>query len=1015
MPFFVKHIARIFFLLHITAFVLLGQEQGISNKRPDIAYLERTHENKAALVTAYIDLAQWFEFAPQFNVDSTAFYLEQAIKIAESLKPTSHEALANAYFNAAKFYKELPIAIDLAEKAMKHCHLIENKQTSIHLQYDILIFMSKFSARLGKKTKSIELYQKAYDLYKNEPNTLIQFKLAINTYDFYQYFGGNDNLKELRFQQLQKAEKLFTSVRDKIAPDSFRYFYSAYLLYYSDYGQIDSCFYYIEKLKETMQYIINKPIRLSWFEMIYGEIEMKANNNENAKRHINAAINVLEKYHLTNEDNYQYSLFLLGQIAYQQIEYDKAIAYFKKSNGIAAAKKNPGSVIETLIELSKSYEKKGDLAQSIAYYKQYSEETIKLKTEEYTKGIQDLQIRLDTEGKEKELANQKVKLSIYIGVIIVSVLLLGLLFFFYNRQRRGKAILQNQNTIINKQAEELRLLDMAKTRFFANVSHELRTPLTLMLAPLSTMIKSNTLDNKNFTLASLVRQNAQGLLKLVNEILDLNKLEAKKLELNEEKTVVYNLIRRIIAGFESSAEINHIDFNFDYQSDKYLQLWLDNNKFEKILNNLLSNAFKFTKPKGQVNITVTDSPMGLKISVADTGRGIHSDDLPHIFDRFYQSNQADALTEGGTGIGLSLSMELVKLMGGQLTVESTLGKGSTFTFDLPKKEVMGTIPTAEAAEMQQKVAVVTEGVDLASIQTVEPSDGVKPTILIVEDNRSLRDYLSLILNTKYTILKAENGQAALEMMNDELRMMNNETQSQTDSSLIIHHSSLKKLPDLILSDVMMPIMDGFQLLSHLKSSDKYCSIPVVMLTARAELQDKLKALRIGVDDYLLKPFEEEELFARIENLLKNAQLRQFLNETDLETNSILETQNSKPQNTEGGAEESPSISATDMAWLEELEKSVKQNLKSKDYSVERMASDMAMSRVHLFRKLKQLTGLAPQQYLQEVRLQQALYLLETQQENSVKAVCYAVGLLQVNHFSQLFHQRFGKLPSSYLV
>ena len=204
--------------------------------------------------------------------------------------------------------------------------------------------------------------------------------------------------------------------------------------------------------------------------------------------------------------------------------------------------------------------------------------------------------------------------------------------------------------------------------------------------------------------------------------------------------------------------------------------------------------------------------------------------------------------------------------------------------------------------------------------------------------------------------------------------------------------------------MMMPIMDGFEFLSALKSDDNLCTIPVIMLTARAELQDKLKALRIGVDDYLVKPFEEEELFARIDNLLKNVVNRKTTFPS-LEPDGIEALSNETTE---------PTLSAQEMTWLSDLEIAVKKQLPDVTYSVEIMASDMAVSRAQLFRKLKALTGLSPQQYLQEARLYQALHLLETRQEQSVKATCYAVGLLQVTHFSQLFQQRFGKLPSAYL-
>ena len=251
--------------------------------------------------------------------------------------------------------------------------------------------------------------------------------------------------------------------------------------------------------------------------------------------------------------------------------------------------------------------------------------------------------------------------------------------------------IRDKNKKLEHQTRELQRLDKVKTRFFANVSHELRTPLTMMLGPLGTMITSKKLDPKNEKLTILVKQNTQHLLKLVNEILDLTKLEASKMELQEKNVMLYEVMQRLLGAFESYAQRQNIQFEFHCEIDKYLQIRLDAAKFEKVLNNLLSNAFKFT-PKGQkITVRIKDLATHIQLEVEDTGRGIAPTDLPRIFERFYQSTQIDALTEGGTGIGLAICMEFAKLMNANLSVESTLGEGSTFSFRFPKKEVMGII------------------------------------------------------------------------------------------------------------------------------------------------------------------------------------------------------------------------------------------------------------------------------------------------------------------------------------
>ena len=256
--------------------------------------------------------------------------------------------------------------------------------------------------------------------------------------------------------------------------------------------------------------------------------------------------------------------------------------------------------------------------------------------------------------------------------------------------------IEKDKQVIETQAKELRNLDDLKSRFFANVSHELRTPLTLMLAPIENSLKHNDLTNRDHTNLLTAQRNGKRLHKMINEILDLTKLEAGKMTLNPQKVMWYTFLRTIIANFESLANRKEIDFEFEYQGSQHLQVKLDPNKTEIILVNLLSNAFKFTNPKGKVAVHTHSDGESLIVKVADTGRGIHPNDVPHIFNRFYQTKQKNAAAEGGTGIGLALSQEFVELMKGSLMVESELGIGTAFTLQLPRVEVVGQVETEEA-------------------------------------------------------------------------------------------------------------------------------------------------------------------------------------------------------------------------------------------------------------------------------------------------------------------------------
>ena len=540
-----------------------------------------------------------------------------------------------------------------------------------------------------------------------------------------------------------------------------------------------------------------------------------------------------------------------------------------------------------------------------------------------------------------------------------------------------------------KLMEELKNLDTTKSRFFANVSHELRTPLTLILGPIGSVLKSGEMSNRNFTHLKKAQQNGKELLKLVASILDLSKMESGKLELHEKPEMLFPLVRRISSAFESHAQRSGIEFTFDYQAEKDLQLQLDREKVETILNNLLSNAIKFTPSGENISIKTEDIGNAIRLSVADTGRGIHPGDLPDVFNRFYQSSQPDAPTEGGTGIGLALCQELTKMMGGKIWVESSLETGSTFFVELPRREVLGVRQSSVRQFDSQPVA---EAPVLApkptDNQAIQPSSN-QATILIVEDNHSLRDYIQSILSPFYNTITAENGQAALKALCPSVESSTVPGQG-TDKAVELPTANCQ----LIVSDIMMPVMDGFQLLEKLKSDDRYRHLPVVMLTARADMQDRLRALRIGVDDYLLKPFEEEELLVRLENLLNNHDSRK----------AFLEENN-------GRVEGMPAVSQADQEWLRTFEASLKKQLANTGYSIAGMTTDFAMSESSLSRQLKRLTGLTPSRYFQELRLNEARRLLENRAFNTVTQVAYKVGFSDAASFNRAFKRRFGTSPS----
>ena len=579
-------------------------------------------------------------------------------------------------------------------------------------------------------------------------------------------------------------------------------------------------------------------------------------------------------------------------------------------------------------------------------------------------------------------------LSLWFFTLLGMLVLFGSYSWYYWRLRRlhqqqqdleaaiqrATAQIQQDKALIEQQANELRQLDRMKSRFFANVSHELRTPLTLILGPIGSILNSAGLTDWQINLLQKTRESGRSLLKLVNNLLDLAKMEQGELAVQVTPQLLYSLLQKVLASYESYAQQLGIQLLLDYQGNPELQLALDRDKLETILNNLLSNALKFTPPGGHCTLRVEDHDLVMRLLVQDTGSGIHPDDLPHIFKRFYQSPvrpafmspSADHLN-GGTGIGLALSQELAQLLKGRLWAESVPGQGSTFYLEFPKQEVEVLLPVEQ---FEDQIVAHLQGVP--QLRSTEYS----ANLVLVEDNAELRDYLSTILSPHYPVTTAIHGQAALDLLEQ-----NNDFQ-------------------LIISDIMMPVMDGFQLVERLKADPRYQHLPIILLTARAELEDKLRALRIGVDDYLLKPFEEAELLARIGNLLVHAKQRAaFLQkEPPLEPASVTQ----------------PPVSTPDQQWLERLENVVRQHLADPQFTTEFVAEKMAISRRQLQRRLQQSVGLTPHAYIQEIRLHEARQLLEKRIYSSVKEVSAALGYPNAEYFSRQFRGRFGKLPSQYL-
>jgi len=528
-------------------------------------------------------------------------------------------------------------------------------------------------------------------------------------------------------------------------------------------------------------------------------------------------------------------------------------------------------------------------------------------------------------------------------------------------------------------------MDQMKTRFFANVSHEFRTPLTLILSPLENMLMKENLEENDRNNLEMMYRNAVRLLGLINQLLDLSKIDAGRLKVELIEYDIYKVLRLIARSFTPMAERKKIEYQVEIP-DGELITYFDRDKLEKIITNLLTNAFKFTPEKGKVSckIKFNDRKEGmiknsLEIIVQDSGRGIPVEQLEKIFDRFYQV--ADTWKNGisGTGIGLSLTKELVTLQHGKIVVESKPDEGSRFIIKIPLgkdhlKEHEFEVKKLE--EIKDDLLIIKcrmhdyEGADEKSDNFIS-EDVDQPVVLIVEDNADVRQHIYENFEKEYLVKQAKNGKEGWE-------------------------KAVALVPDLIISDVMMPEMNGVELCKKLKTDERTSHIPAVLLTARADVEDKIEGLETGADDYITKPFNIKELLTRSKNLIEQRKkLREkYTHQIDLEPGEI-------------------NVKSADERFLKRALEIIEKNMGDCDFDVNNFYPEMNMSRMQLFRKLKALVNQTPSELIRNMRLKRAAQLMK-QNFGNIAEVTYEVGFNNLSYFAKCFKEKFGILPSEFI-
>jgi len=687
--------------------------------------------------------------------------------------------------------------------------------------------------------------------------------------------------------------------------------------------------------------------------------------------------------------------------------YDSALYYGHKSLKLKEALKNPRGIANSHNQLAATYERASDyknsyyhssqalkLADSLGFkpiklnalnylitaelglgkieetndhFVTYMHLQEEISEEAYSETLSEMAAKYESEKHSVEKAaliseaSEHRRLNLLLGVfLVISVAGLSVLVYLFFSRRKAHSQLAKDKEVIEEQSKTLRELNTLKSNFFASISHELRTPLTLIQGHAEEVMRINKLPASASEPLRKIKRNIHQLSVMVNDLLDLSRLELKPPQVDLKPVDINGTLKRLCAAFTSLAESKKLSFKYVTKEKEAVAALLDEHQFEKVINNLIYNAFKFSRAHGEITITLSRQLEGIQVEISDTGVGISEEELPYIFDRFFQpKNQTPQ--SFGSGMGLAIARELTEIMGGEIRVRSRLGFGSTFTLIFN--------PTDETPQNVERTDLPIDYSDAElQVEMLEiPSD---TRVMIVEDNTDVREYLMRVLRDHFSLIPAANGQEALELLE-------------------------KEQPDLILTDVMMPVMNGWELLENLQSKPKLSRIPVIVLTAVAESKERVKGLRMGVDDYILKPFETEELLIRISNVVNNLRERiKWAREFE-------------------GEEEDKKNLTEEHELVLNIKNYVLEHIDERGMNVTQMAMELGLSERQLYRKCSEIVGLSPSKLIQEIKLQHARELLLSERFTKLAQIAGAIGFDSTQHFSKLYLERFGKKPSDY--
>ena len=732
--------------------------------------------------------------------------------------------------------------------------------------------------------------------------------------------------------------------------------------------KFDSSFYYFSMAKEIFLKTDNQEDMANLF-LCVGEYYELTGMIKEARENMFEGLEISKR--INNKTAMLNAYHLLGRNHNKNKQFYEAIRYLDTALVFAYEAKNPRQKMLIAEELMIAYSALEQFSQAFYYAELFISMSDTLRDDDRNREMAKVEWDQQYE-KEKELTAEKLKRSKLFMILLISVtgLIIVLVFIIF----RSFRIKQKANRLLLE-------MDQLKSRLFSNISHELRTPLTLIMSPLEEILSDEPGIKPSRKTILMMQRNTKRLLNLVNQMLDLSKLDAGSLKQELVKEDIVKFIRVLIISFASLAEKRLISFPYNLPEGKLIT-WFDPDKFEKIITNLLSNAFKFTSEGGEVKCEVIlpeqENEM-MEVIVSDTGIGIPSNEIENVFDRFHQVESTNFNGSGGTGIGLALTKELVELLHGEIDVRSKLGKGTTFTVRVP----VGKDHLSEEKFLLKKpdeIDTIDYSIDHDDIkdsgESTEDifqstgSEDESPLVLIVEDHTDIRTHLREKLEDSFRIMEANDGIVGLD-------------------------KAIENIPDLILTDLMMPRMNGVEMCNKLKTDERTSHIPVIMLTAKAEEEDKLAGLETGADAYIIKPFSMKEVRLRVRKLIeqRNMLRDRFSREITLELKDIT-------------------ITSVEDKFLQNTMIIIEEHMDDDEFEVRKLQDEVGMSRMQLFRKLKAVTGQTPSEFIRTVRLKRAAKLFE-QNFGNVAQVAFKVGFNNLSYFAKCFKELYKVAPSDY--